>query len=65
MRFLGSASVFPHVQGMFRECFIMGEQQCYPIASAVTLSDLAFAEPLSVALHAVNRGGACSGRASS
>jgi L-idonate 5-dehydrogenase len=57
MRFLGSASVFPHVQGMFREYFIMGERQCYPIASAVTLSELAFAEPLSVALHAVNRAG--------
>jgi L-idonate 5-dehydrogenase len=57
MRFLGSASVFPHVQGMFREYFIMGERQCYPIASAVTTSELAFAEPLSVALHAVNRVG--------
>ena len=57
MRFLGSASVFPHVQGMFREYFLMGEQQCYPITSAVTMSELAFAEPLSVALHAVNRVG--------
>lgn len=57
MRFLGSASVFPHVQGMFREYFIMGERQCYPIASAVTLSELAFAEPLAVSLHAVNRAG--------
>jgi L-idonate 5-dehydrogenase len=42
---------------MFREYFIMGERQCYPIASPVTLSELAFAEPLSVALHAVNRAG--------
>jgi len=57
MRFLGSASVFPHVQGMFREYFLMGERQCYPITSAVTTSELAFAEPLSVALHAVNRAG--------
>jgi L-idonate 5-dehydrogenase len=57
MRFLGSASVFPHVQGMFREYFLMGERQCYPVAAAVTTSELAFAEPLSVALHAVNRAG--------
>ncbi len=62
MRFLGSASVFPHMQGMFREQFVMGERQCYPIASAVTLSELAFAEPLSVALHAVNRAGSVLGR---
>jgi L-idonate 5-dehydrogenase len=62
MRFLGSASVFPHVQGMFREYFLMGERQCYPIASAVSLSELAFAEPLSVALHAVNRAGSLLGK---
>jgi L-idonate 5-dehydrogenase len=62
MRFLGSASVFPHVQGMFREYFVMAERQCHPIASAVTLSELAFAEPLSVALHAVNRAGGLLGR---
>jgi L-idonate 5-dehydrogenase len=62
MRFLGSASVFPHVQGMFREYFVMGERQCYPIASAVALSELAFAEPLSVALHAVNRAGSVLGK---
>jgi L-idonate 5-dehydrogenase len=57
MRFLGSASVFPHVQGMFRESFVMPERQCCPVSSAVSLGELAFAEPLSVALHAVNRGG--------
>src|SRR5499426_1311602 len=29
MRFLGSASLYPHVQGMFREYFVMNERQCY------------------------------------
>jgi L-idonate 5-dehydrogenase len=57
MKFLGSASLFPHVQGMFREYFVMGERQCYPVAGDVTLGELAFAEPLAVGLHAVNRGG--------
>ena len=33
MKFLGSASLFPHVQGMFREYFVMGERQCYPSAA--------------------------------
>ena len=57
MQFLGSASLFPHVQGMFQEYFVMGERQCYPVAADITLGELAFAEPLAVGLHAVNRGG--------
>src|ERR1700682_4706707 len=57
MRFLGSASLYPHVQGMFCEYFVMGERQCYPVAGDVSLGELAFAEPLAVALHAVHRGG--------
>jgi L-idonate 5-dehydrogenase len=56
MRFLGSASLYPHVQGMFCEYFVMGERQCYPVAADISLGELAFAEPLAVALHAVNRG---------
>jgi L-idonate 5-dehydrogenase len=56
MRFLGSASLYPHVQGMFSEYFVMGERQCYPVAGDISLGELAFAEPLAVALHAVNRG---------
>ena len=56
MRFLGSASIYPHVQGMFCEYFVMGERQCYPVAAGVSLGEIAFAEPLAVALHAVNRG---------
>ena len=57
MKFLGSASLFPHVQGMFRELFVMGERQCYPVAGDVSLGEIAFAEPLAVGLHAVHRGG--------
>src|SRR5512134_4124632 len=56
MRFLGSASLYPHVQGMFSEYFVLGERQCYPVAGDVSLGELAFAEPLAVALHAVHRG---------
>jgi L-idonate 5-dehydrogenase len=57
MRFLGSASLYPHVQGMFAEYFVLGERQCYPVSSDVTLGELACAEPLAVGLHAVNRAG--------
>ncbi|MEO8137242.1 MAG: L-idonate 5-dehydrogenase [Betaproteobacteria bacterium] len=55
MRFLGSASIFPHVQGMFREYFLMGERQLTPVTGDVTLGELACCEPFSVGLHSVNR----------
>jgi L-idonate 5-dehydrogenase len=48
MRFLGSASIYPHAQGMFCEYFVMGERQCYPVAADVSLGEIAFAEPLAV-----------------
>jgi L-idonate 5-dehydrogenase len=58
MYFLGSASVFPHAQGMFREQFVMGQAQLTPITEAhVTLGEIACAEPLSIGLHAVHRAG--------
>jgi L-idonate 5-dehydrogenase len=56
MKFVGSASLFPHVQGMFREYFVMGERQCYPVGGDISLGELAFAEPLAVALHTIHRG---------
>jgi L-idonate 5-dehydrogenase len=62
MRFLGSASLYPHVQGMFAEYFVLGERQCYPVAGDISLGELAFAEPLAVALHAVERAGALLGK---
>ncbi len=58
MFFLGSASVFPHAQGMFRERFVMGEAQLTPITEAeISLGEIACAEPLSIGLHAVQRAG--------
>lgn len=62
MFFLGSASVFPHAQGMFRETFTMGEAQLTPIAEDIPLGEIACAEPLSIGLHAVHRAGVLTGR---
>lgn len=63
MLFLGSASVFPHVQGMFREAFVLGEAQLTPVDDEhISLGELACAEPLSVGLHAVRRAGEVMGR---
>jgi L-idonate 5-dehydrogenase len=58
MFFLGSASVFPHAQGMFRSRFVMGERQLTPVDEpGISLGEIACAEPLSIGLHAVNRAG--------
>jgi L-idonate 5-dehydrogenase len=62
MFFLGSASVFPHAQGMFRESFRMGEAQLTPIHEDISLGELACAEPLSIGLHAVHRAGVLTGK---
>lgn len=64
MFFLGSASVFPHAQGLFREAIVIGEAQLTPIDEPdITLGEIACAEPLSIGLHAVRRAGEVLGRA--
>ncbi|MDR3516500.1 MAG: L-idonate 5-dehydrogenase [Azospirillaceae bacterium] len=55
--FMGSASRFPHMQGGFREMVAVEEEQCYPITADIPFGEIAFAEPLSVALHAGQRAG--------
>lgn len=62
MFFLGSASVFPHAQGMFREQFVMHERQLTPVHDDVSLGEIACAEPLSVGLHAARRAGNLTGK---
>ncbi len=57
MKFLGSASVFPHMQGMFSEFFVMPQRQCVPVTSDVSLEEIAMSEPLAVALHSAYRAG--------
>jgi L-idonate 5-dehydrogenase len=62
MRFFGSAMRMPHVQGAFREVLVCPERQIVPFPKDLPFSAAAFAEPLSVALHAVNQAGALNGR---
>ena len=58
MFFLGSASVFPHAQGLFAQSFVMGERQLTPVnETQISLGEIACAEPLSIGLHAVQRAG--------
>lgn len=64
MFFLGSASVFPHAQGLFREAIVIDEAQLTPIDEPeITLGEIACAEPLSIGLHGIRRAGDVLGKA--
>jgi L-idonate 5-dehydrogenase len=60
--FMGSASKFPHMHGGFAEHATVAESQCFPVSNDLPFVEMAFAEPLSVALHAALRGGNLMGR---
>lgn len=60
--FMGSAGRFPHMQGGFAEYVAVDESQAYPVSDALPFATTAFAEPLAVALHAVERAGPLLGR---
>lgn len=62
MRFLGSAGRFPHVQGGFAETLVLRADQIIPLPDDADLLAVSVAEPLSVALHAVNRAGPLLGK---
>lgn len=62
MRFNGSAMRMPHTQGLFREMLVCTAGQAVPVRPDVPLELVAFAEPLSVCLHAARQAGALQGR---
>ncbi|MBL8310587.1 MAG: L-idonate 5-dehydrogenase [Burkholderiales bacterium] len=62
MNFYGSAAVFPHIQGVFREIIVASEAQCFPVPQSCDFRIAAMAEPLAVALHAVRRAGSLVGK---
>ena len=62
MRYFGSAMRMPHVQGAFRKELVIETHQAHKLADGVSDAEGAMAEPLAVALHAVNRAGPLVGR---
>ena len=62
MRYYGSAMRMPHVQGAFRQEIVIEASQAHRLADSVGDAEGAMAEPLAVALHAVNRAGPLLGR---
>jgi L-idonate 5-dehydrogenase len=55
MQFFGSAMRFPHIQGGFRETLVCEGARAVP--TSMDASRAAFAEPLSVCLHAARQAG--------
>ena len=62
MLFYGSAMRIPHVQGGFREILVCTEAQAVPVPADLPIEHAAFAEPLSVCLHAATQAGPLLGR---
>ncbi|MDN3566677.1 L-idonate 5-dehydrogenase [Paeniroseomonas aquatica] len=57
MRFYGSAMRLPHVQGGFSESLVCEAARAVPLPEGMTPELAAFAEPLSVCLHAARQAG--------
>jgi L-idonate 5-dehydrogenase len=62
MKFFGSAAIFPHVQGVYKEFLVVDAQQCFVVPKAMDFRVAAMAEPLAVALHAIKRAGSLVGK---
>ena len=62
MRFYGSAMPMPHIQGAFQDEIAALPEQCHRIDASVPVEIAAFAEPLSVVLHARRRAGPLAGK---
>jgi L-idonate 5-dehydrogenase len=61
MRFLGSAMRTPHVQGAFRRGFTCEAARAVKLPAGLSVERAAFAEPLSVCLHAAAQAGSMLG----
>lgn len=61
MRFLGSASCYPHIDGGFGEYVAVPAANCYPLPDDLDFGYAALLEPLTIANHAVVRAGAGAG----
>ncbi|QPP05478.1 L-idonate 5-dehydrogenase [Streptomyces bathyalis] len=60
-RYLGSAATFPHTQGGFTGQLAVPSGRLHVLPAGLPLSRAVLAEPLAVALHALNRAGGVAG----
>lgn len=61
-RYLGSAATMPHTQGAFAELVALRPDQLRPLADELPTLRAVLAEPLGVALHAIDRADGVEGR---
>ena len=61
MRYFGSASCEPHLDGGFAEFVAVPARNCHRMPDAMSWGEAAMLEPLSVALHATRRAGNLAG----
>ena len=62
MNFFGSAAVYPHIQGVFRETLLVDAAQCHRVPRLIDFRIAAMAEPMAVSLHAIQRAGSLVGK---
>lgn len=62
VQFMGSASHDPHLDGGYRDSFVVNTARCVKVPVSAPHEILAVSEPLSVAVHAVERAGPLLGR---
>jgi L-idonate 5-dehydrogenase len=62
MRFYGSASCDPHINGGFQERIVAPAANCLTVPEDLNWAEAAMIEPLSVAVHAVRRAGNVAGQ---
>ncbi|MEH8033327.1 zinc-binding dehydrogenase [Gallibacterium anatis] len=62
MRFFGSAMLNPHVDGGFSQYVAVRNDQIVPYDNRIPSKIMVFAEPLAVAIHAVNQAGSLVGK---
>ena len=58
MKFIGGSRKFPYIQGTFSEIFLADQRQCIKVPNELSLN---VAEPLAVALIAINQTGSLLG----
>lgn len=57
MSFYGSASTWPHTQGLLRQSIDVLPTQCHKVDAHVSFEEAACGEPLAVAVHSARRAG--------
>jgi L-idonate 5-dehydrogenase len=55
MRYFGSASCDPHIDGSMAQFVIVPKTNCYILPQGISMSQASLLEPLSVAMHAVRQ----------